>query len=108
MTWPNRILGNPHFLFMGLALVLAGNWNGFNKDDLNAPLNLTRVTAPDLQETPDAYNWLTTTIHVATIGGDTTPGTPQVRVVYSIARSASSESLAVRRSQRAGRDGLPS
>jgi hypothetical protein len=36
---------------------------------------MTSVTAPDLQGTPDAYNWYTTTIHVATTGGDTTPGT---------------------------------
>jgi hypothetical protein len=58
-----------------LPLVLAGDWNGFNKDDSNLPWRLTSVTAPDLQGTPDAYNWFTTTIHVATTGGDTTPGT---------------------------------
>jgi arylsulfatase A-like enzyme len=58
-----------------LPLVLAGDWNGFNKDDSNLPWNMTSVTAPDLQGTPDAYNWYTTTIHVATTGGDTTPGT---------------------------------
>jgi len=57
-----------------LPLVLAGDWNGFNKDDLNPPWNLTKVSAPDLQGTPDAYDWLTNTIHVATSGGDTTPG----------------------------------
>jgi hypothetical protein len=57
-----------------LPLVLAGDWNGFNKDDSNLPWRLTAVTAPDLQGTPDAYNWYTTTIHVAATGGDTTPG----------------------------------
>jgi arylsulfatase A-like enzyme len=57
-----------------LPLVLAGDWNGFNKDDLNSPWNLTKVTAPDLQGTPDAYDWLTNTIHVASSGGDTIPG----------------------------------
>jgi arylsulfatase A-like enzyme len=58
-----------------LPLVLAGDWNGFNKDDSNLPWNLTHVTAPDIQGTPDAYNWYLTTIHVATTEGDTTPGT---------------------------------
>jgi hypothetical protein len=57
-----------------LPLVLAGDWNGFNIGDLNPPWNLTEVSAPDLQGTPDAFNWLTSTIHVATSGGDTTPG----------------------------------
>ena len=46
----------------------------FNKDDLNPPWNLTEISAPDLQGTPDAFNWFTNTIHVATKGGDTTPG----------------------------------
>jgi len=58
-----------------LPLVLAGDWNGFNKDDSNPPWRMTAVTAPDLQGTPDSYNWFTTTIHAATTGGDTTPGT---------------------------------
>ena len=57
-----------------LPLVLAGDWNGFNKDDPNPPWNLTEISAPDLQGTPDAFNWLTNIIHVATSGGDTTPG----------------------------------
>ena len=57
-----------------LPLVLAGDWNGFNINDSNPPWNLTTVTAPDLQGTPDAFNWFTNTIHVATTGGDTTPG----------------------------------
>src|SRR5262249_48888366 len=57
-----------------LPLVLAGDWNAFNKDDSNPPWKLTNITAPDLQGTPDAYNWYKTTIHVATTGGDTTPG----------------------------------
>jgi len=57
-----------------LPLVLTGDWNAFNKDDLNPPWNLTKISAPDLQGTPDAFDWLTNTIHVATSGGDTTPG----------------------------------
>jgi arylsulfatase A-like enzyme len=55
-------------------LILAGDWNGYNKDDPAAPWGLTRVTAPSDQGTPDAYNWFTTTIHVGTTGCDTTPG----------------------------------
>ena len=58
-----------------LPLVLAGDWNGFNQRDTNPPWKMTAVTAPDLQGTPDSYNWFTTTIHAATTGGDTTPGT---------------------------------
>ncbi len=57
-----------------LPLVLAGDWNGFNKDDSNPPWNLAKISAPDLQGTPDAFDWLTNTVHVATNGGDTTPG----------------------------------
>jgi arylsulfatase A-like enzyme len=64
-----------------LPLVLAGDWNGFNKDDPNLPWNLTLTTAPDLQGTPDAFNWFTNTIHVATTGGDTTPGTHSFALV---------------------------
>jgi hypothetical protein len=58
-----------------LPLVLAGDWNGFNIGDDGPPWTFTLITAPDPVGTPDAYNWLTTTIHVATSGGDTTPGT---------------------------------
>src|SRR5437660_3328358 len=64
-----------------LPLVLAGDWNGFNKDDPNPPWSLTTITAPDLQGTPDAFNWITNTIHVATTGGDTTPGTHSFTLV---------------------------
>jgi arylsulfatase A-like enzyme len=58
-----------------VPLVLAGDWNGFNKDDSNPPWSLSEVTAPDLQGTPDGFNWFANTIHVAVAGGDTTPGT---------------------------------
>ena len=58
-----------------LPLVLAGDWNGFNIGDDVPPWSFTRITAPEPVGTPDAYNWLTTAIHVATNGGDTTPGT---------------------------------
>ena len=64
-----------------LPLVLAGDWNGFNIGDDVPPWRFTRITAPDPVGTPDAYNWLTTTIHVATNGGDTTPGAHQFVLV---------------------------
>src|SRR5262249_36614614 len=64
-----------------LPLVLAGDWNGFNIADDGPPWTFTRITAPDPVGTPDGYNWLTTTIHVATSGGDTTPGTHQFVLV---------------------------
>ena len=57
-----------------LPLVLAGDWNGYNKGDTRFPWRLTRITAPGVEGTPDAFNWFTNTIHVATTGGDTTPG----------------------------------
>jgi arylsulfatase A-like enzyme len=57
-----------------LPLVLAGDWNGFKKGDPNLPWNLTTISAPDPQGTPDAFDWLTNTIHVARTGGDTKPG----------------------------------
>ena len=57
-------------------LVLAGDWNAFNESDSTLPWRLTRVTAPAVPGTgtPDAFNWFTNTVHVATTGGDTTPG----------------------------------
>src|SRR5206468_12861857 len=58
-----------------LPLVLAGDWSGYNIRDNGPPWTFTKITAPDPVGTPDNYNWLTTTIHVATSGGDTTPGT---------------------------------
>ena len=64
-----------------LPLVLAGDWNGFNKDDANSPWRLAAITAPDPNGTPDAYNWFTTTIHAAATGGDTTPGVHTFAVI---------------------------
>lgn len=64
-----------------LPVVLAGDWNGFNKDDVNPPWNVTRITAPDPLGTPDGYNWLTTTIHVASSGGDTSPGDHSFNII---------------------------
>ena len=55
-------------------VVLAGDWNNFNKDDPSPPWCLTRITAPGAQGTPDGIDWFTNTIHVAATGGDTTPG----------------------------------
>src|SRR5437870_8958993 len=71
----------PSGVFEFLPLVLAGDWNGFNKDDPNLPWSLTTITAPDLQGTPDAFNWFTNTIHVPTTGGDTTPEAHSVTLV---------------------------
>jgi hypothetical protein len=64
---PNNFRSNP--------IVLAGDWNAFNKDDSSSPWALTRITGPGVQGTPDGYDWFINTIHVAAIGGDTTPGT---------------------------------
>jgi arylsulfatase A-like enzyme len=64
-----------------LPLVLAGDWNGYNKDDPTVPWRLIRITAPSAQGTPDSYNSFSSTIHVATIGGDTTPGTHSFTLV---------------------------
>jgi len=55
-------------------LVLAGDWNSFNKDDTTAPWAMPRISAPADPPSPDGFNWFTSTIHVAQIGGDTTPG----------------------------------
>ena len=56
------------------SLILAGDWNSNNINDSTHPWNLTRVNAPGAQGTPDGWDWFTNTIHVATTGGDTTPG----------------------------------
>ena len=64
-----------------LSLVLAGDWDGFNIGDANAPWLLTTSTAPGLPPTPDGINWFTSTVHVAASGGDTTPGTHSFALV---------------------------
>ena len=57
------------------SLVLAGDWNSFQIQNVPSPWKLTRVSAPGLQGSPDGYLWYTTTIHAASDGsGDTTPG----------------------------------
>jgi arylsulfatase A-like enzyme len=56
-------------------LVLAGDWNGFNKDDTTAPWAMPRISAPADPPSPDGFNWFTSTVHVAKTGGDTKPGT---------------------------------
>jgi hypothetical protein len=56
-------------------LVIAGDWNAYNKGDNNSPWRLNKVTAPGVNGTPDSQNWFTNTIHVAQTGGNTTPGT---------------------------------
>jgi len=55
-------------------MVLAGDWNAFNKDDTALPWNLTRITAPDPQGTPDGFDWFINSMHIATAGWDTAPG----------------------------------
>jgi len=55
-------------------VVLAGDWNNFNKNETAAPWKLTRISAPAVDGTPDGYSWFVNTIHVAATGGDTTPG----------------------------------
>ena len=55
-------------------LVLAGDWNGFNIDDSTPPWQLTWISAPAVEGTPDSVEWYENTIHVAATGGDTTPG----------------------------------
>ena len=61
-------------VFNAVPLVLAGDWNAFNENDSHLPWQLTRGIAPAVDGTPDAFNWFTNTIRVATAGGDTTPG----------------------------------
>jgi arylsulfatase A-like enzyme len=56
------------------SLVIAGDWDGYNKNDSSPPWALTRISAPGIPATPDGYNWYTNVIHVATTGGDTLPG----------------------------------
>jgi arylsulfatase A-like enzyme len=65
------------------SLVLAGDWNAFNKDESTRPWKLTRITAPGIQGTPDGYSWFINTVHVAAAGGDTTPGVHSFAVVGS-------------------------
>ena len=55
-------------------LVLAGDWNGFNINDPTPPWQLTWISAPALNGTPDSVEWYENTVHVAATGGDTTPG----------------------------------
>jgi hypothetical protein len=57
-----------------ISMVLAGDWNGFNISDSRSPWKLTKITAPGVQGTPNAFDWFINTIHVASTGGDTTPG----------------------------------
>ena len=64
-------------------LVLAGDWNSFNKNLSTPPWALTRTSAPGVPPTPDGFGWFTSTIHVATSGGDTTPGVHTFALVGS-------------------------
>jgi arylsulfatase A-like enzyme len=62
-------------------MVLAGDWNAFNKDDTSSPWSLTRITAPGAQGSPDGFDWFTNTVHAATTGGDTSPGLHSFTIV---------------------------
>ena len=64
-----------------LPLVLAGDWNGYNINDTSSPWSFSEIYCPDPVGTPDAYNWLTSTIHVSSAGGDTTPGVHSFNIV---------------------------
>ena len=66
-----------------LPLVLAGDWNAYNKADATAPWRLTRITAPGVEGTPDGFNYFGTTIRVAAAGGNTTPGLHSFNLVGS-------------------------
>ncbi len=67
--------------FTTSPLVLVGDWDGFNQNDSAPPWALTRVTAPGENGTPDSFTWFTSTIHVASAGGDTTPGVHSFAVI---------------------------
>src|SRR6266446_6392541 len=60
--------------FQLTILVLAGDWNGFDKRDSTEPWQLTWISAPAVDGTPDAFQWFKNTVHVAATDGDTTPG----------------------------------
>src|SRR5262249_12116032 len=64
-----------------LPLVMAGDWNGYNINDTSAPWSFAEILGPHPVGTPDAYNWLTSTIHVSSFSGDTTPGTHLFNIV---------------------------
>jgi hypothetical protein len=76
--WSNN-MSPPGWIFntsdYNAPMVLAGDWNNYNKGDRSAPWRLTSVTAPGMDGTPDGFNWYKNTIHVAATGGDTTAGT---------------------------------
>ena len=55
-------------------VVLAGDWDGFKIGDSNPPWQLTWISAPAVEGTPDSVEWYENTVHVAAAGGDTTPG----------------------------------
>ncbi len=64
-----------------LPLGLAGDWNQYKIDDPNPAWHFLSIDAPVVGGTPDSYDWLTTTIHVTTSGGDTTPGNHSFAIV---------------------------
>jgi len=71
--------GDPDFDIK--PLVLAGDWNGFNISDPTPPWQLTWISAPAVDGTPDSVQWYKNTIRVAATGGDTTPGVHSFAVV---------------------------
>jgi arylsulfatase A-like enzyme len=82
--WQTKLIAplwQEHMAWPLAPVVLAGDWNNFNKDDDTAPWQLTRISAPAVGGTPDGYSWFVNTIHVASGGGDTTPGTHSFVVI---------------------------
>jgi hypothetical protein len=83
--WQTKLIAplwqNQSLTWQLAPVVLAGDWNNFNKDDDAAPWKLTRISAPAVGGTPDGYSWFVNTIHVASSGGDTTPGTHLFTVI---------------------------
>ena len=63
------------------SLVMAGDWNNYNKDANTAPWRITRITAPAVEGTPDGFNWFKSTVHAAVTGGDTVPGIHSFAIV---------------------------
>jgi len=62
-------------------MVVAGDWNAFNKDDTSPPWSLTRISAPGAQGSPDGFDWSINTVHAAATGGDTSAGLHSFAIV---------------------------
>jgi len=81
LIYPLWIMSSDGYAAVAGSMSLPGDWNSFNKDDPTAPWKFTPFAASASTATPDAFDWLTNTIHVASVGGDTTPGLHSFTVV---------------------------